>query len=297
MKDFIQFVLWNECRTGCLFCLNRYQKPIDKLKVISFVKQKLNTDEVKDEIDFGLMGGEFFDNQLDNKTVKQEFYELFPIIKQRIDEKRIGRLLITTALIFDRNKQLVDFLEYLKSLDLIKYTVLCTSYDTIYRFRNENAKKIWDDNMKFLRAEYPDLRLHTEIIVTKNFIEAVLNGGFDIVKFKKYYHTSVDYIDPMADKVYFPKERVIKELPEFFPSENLFLQFLQYVYENDLVDWSTFLQMNVRANHSYAVCDGEILLQDNRRTDKNWGSDIISHGFSDSERYMRDVVDEFLEYM
>ena len=101
----------------------------------------------------------------------------------------------------------------------------------------------------------------------------------------------------MADKVYFPKERVIKELPEFFPSENLFLQFLQYVYENDLVDWSTFLQMNVRANHSYAVCDGEILLQDNRRTDKNWGSDIISHGFSDSERYMRDVVDEFLEYM
>lgn len=297
MKDFIQFVLWNECRTGCLFCLNRYQKPIDKLKVISFVKQKLNTDEVKNEIDFGLMGGEFFDNQLDNKTVKQEFYELFPIIKQRIDEKRIGRLLITTALIFDRNKQLVDFLEYLKSLDLIKYTVLCTSYDTIYRFRNENAKKIWDDNMKFLKAEYPDLRLHTEIIVTKNFIEAVLNGEFDIVKFKKYYHTAVDYIDPMADKVYFPKERVIKELPEFFPSENLFLQFLQYVYENDLVDWSTFLQMNVRANHSYAVCDGEILLQDNRRTDKNWGSDIISHGFSDSERYMRDVVDEFLEYM
>lgn len=297
MKDFIQFVLWNECRTGCLFCLNRYQKPIDKLKVISFVKQKLNTDEVKNEIDFGLMGGEFFDNQLDNKTVKQEFYELFPIIKQRIDEKRIGRLLITTALIFDRNKQLVDFLEYLKSLDLIKYTVLCTSYDTIYRFRNENAKKIWDDNMKFLKTEYPDLRLHTEIIVTKNFIEAVLNGGFDIVKFKKYYHTAVDYIDPMADKVYFPKERVIKELPEFFPSENLFLQFLQYVYENDLVDWSTFLQMNVRANHSYAVCDGEILLQDNRRTDKNWGSDIISHGFSDSERYMRDVVDEFLEYM
>lgn len=297
MKDFIQFVLWNECRTGCLFCLNRYQKPIDKLKVISFVKQKLNTDEVKDEIDFGLMGGEFFDNQLDNKTVKQEFYELFPIIKQRIDEKRIGRLLITTALIFDRNKQLVDFLEYLKSLDLIKYTVLCTSYDTIYRFRNENAKKIWDDNMKFLKVEYPDLRLHTEIIVTKNFIEAVLNGGFDIVKFKKYYHTAVDYIDPMADKVYFPKERVIKELPEFFPTENLFLQFLQYVYENDLVDWSTFLQMNVRANHSYAVCDGEILLQDNRRTDKNWGSDIISHGFSDSERYMRDVVDEFLEYM
>ena len=297
MKDFIQFVLWNECRTGCLFCLNRYQKPIDKLKVISFVKQKLNTDEVKNEIDFGLMGGEFFDNQLDNKTVKQEFYELFPIIKQRIDEKRIGRLLITTALIFDRNKQLVDFLEYLKSLDLIKYTVLCTSYDTIYRFRNENAKKIWDDNMKFLKAEYPDLRLHTEIIVTKNFIESVLCGEFDIVKFKKYYHTAVDYIDPMADKVYFPKERVIKELPEFFPSENLFLQFLQYVYENDLVDWSTFLQMNVRANHSYAVCDGEILLQDNRRTDKNWGSDIISHGFSDSERYMRDVVDEFLEYM
>ena len=297
MKDFIQFVLWNECRTGCLFCLNRYQKPIDKLKVISFVKQKLNTDEVKNEIDFGLMGGEFFDNQLDNKTVKQEFYELFPIIKQRIDEKRIGRLLITTALIFDRNKQLVDFLEYLKSLDLIKYTVLCTSYDTIYRFRNENAKKIWDDNMKFLKTEYPDLRLHTEIIVTKNFIESVLCGEFDIVKFKKYYQTAVDYIDPMADKVYFPKERVIKELPEFFPSENLFLQFLQYVYENDLVDWSTFLQMNVRANHSYAVCDGEILLQDNRRTDKNWGSDIISHGFSDSERYMRDVVDEFLEYM
>lgn len=297
MKDFIQFVLWNECRTGCLFCLNRYQKPIDKLKVIRFVKEKLNTDEVKDEIDFGLMGGEFFDNQLDDITVKKEFYELFPIIKQRIDEKRIGRLLITTALIFDRNKQLVEFLEYLKSLDLIKYTVLCTSYDTIYRFRNENAKKIWDDNMRFLRSEYPDLRLHTEIIITKHFIESVLSGDFDIVKFKKIYHTAVDYIDPMADKVYFPKERVIKELPEFFPTENLFLQFLQYVYENDLVDWSTFLQMNVRANHSYAVCDGEILLQDNRRTDKNWGSDIISHGFSDSERYMRDVVDEFLEYM
>lgn len=295
MKDFIQFVLWNDCKSGCLFCVNRYQKQNDKLKVLSFVKEKLNSDEIHDEIDFGLMGGEFFDDQLKDSTVKNKFYELFPIIKQKIDEKKIGRLLITTALLFDKNKYLVDFLEYLKELDLIKHTVLCTSYDTIYRFKNENAKKLWNDNMLYLKQTYPDLRLHTEIIITKHFIESVLNGIFDINRFKRTYHTAVDYIDPMADKTNYPKNQVMKDLPEFFPSMNLFLSFLQYLYEYDLVDWNTFLNMNVRANHSYAINNGEIVLFDNRRDDKDWGSDLISHGFSDSEQYMRDVVDEFLE--
>lgn len=297
MSDFIQFELWKDCNVGCPFCFNRFQQPVDKLKMLDFVADKLISDEVDNNIDFGLIGGEFFDNQLKDATVKEKFYNLFPIIKEKINQGKIGRLLIATSLVFDRNKELVNFLKHLESLDLIKSTVLCTSYDSIYRFRNDKMKTLWENNMLFLKSNYPSLRLHTEIIITKKFMEDVLSGDFNILAFREKYKTAIDYIDPMADMKNYPKEKVMKDLPEFFPSVDLFISFLNYAYQNSLVDFSTFLKMDIRSNHTYINYNGKLVLQDNRRSNDNWADEMLSFGFIDSDKKMREVVDEFLDCM
>lgn len=158
-------------------------------------------------------------------------------------------------------------------------------------------KTLWEDNMLFLKSNYPSLRLHTEIIITKQFMEDVLSGDFNILSFREKYKTAVDYIDPMADMKNYPKEKVMKDLPEFFPSVDLFISFLNYAYQNSLVDFSTFLKMDIRSNHTYINYNGKLVLQDNRRLNDKWADGMLSFGFIDSDKKMREVVDEFLDCM
>jgi len=73
---------------------------------------------------------------------------------------------VTTSFVYDNPDNIVEFMGFLEKRDVLKYTLFCTSYDTIGRFSTVEKEDSWKKNMKFVKRMFPKVRLHTEIIMT-----------------------------------------------------------------------------------------------------------------------------------
>lgn len=266
MNNFIQYELWKDCSNGCKFCFNKGQKDLDKIESLNFVIDKLDDTEVNEYNEIGFIGGEFFDSQLDDENVRQLFYRLFDKCIDKIKNNEINKLYITTALLFDMNKHLMPFLNYLNDKGVLENVLLCTSYDLKYRFHTNDRKHMWESNMKLLNYVFPKLRLHTETIVSGFFIESVLNDEFSITDFCKEYNTHIDYIEPGSGFYYYDKKECSKDMPDFFPTKDRFMEFLYKVaIENREIDLDTFISPNVRSDKIYCNYNGKRYIMSNRR--------------------------------
>lgn len=266
-NNFIQYELWKDCKNHCNFCFNRGQPDIDKIESLNFVLEKLN-----DECDFdyfnevGFIGGEFFDDQLNNPEVKDLFYELFDKCKELIYLGKVNKVYFTTSLIYDPQKYLIPFLDYLKTIGIMGYCLLCTSYDLKYRFHSDSDKVLWEENMKMLHERYPELKVHTETIVTGFFMQAVIDGTFDILDFCEKFHTNVDYIEPGSGFYYFDKKACAKDLPDFFPTKDQAIKFIKKtMIDNKILDQSTFLSSEIRSDKIYNIYNGRRVVMCGRR--------------------------------
>lgn len=295
-NKFLQFELWNDCKIGCKFCCNKGQKDINKIKSLNFYLNKLNDlKEIQQYNEIGFIGGEFFNGELKDPKVKELFYKLF----EKISKLHFKKIYFTTSLIFDRNLYLVPFLEYLKELNVLDKCLLCTSYDFKYRFNIEQKLQYWKDNMNFLHKIYPELKLHTEIILMECFMNKVLNNEFSILEFKEKYHTEIDYIEPASGLFYKNKEEAAKDLLDFFPKKSTFEKFIiKTCIKSNEIDLSTFLSMELRANVLYYIDDGEILYFDDRRNTDGLirpKNKYIKYetGFIDSDESLYKVLNKF----
>lgn len=303
MSEFIQYELWKDCNNKCKFCFNKNQKDVNKIESLNFVINNLLDKETDNYNEIGFIGGEFFDGQLKNEEVKTLFYKLFEICKEKSDLNKLDKLYFTTSLIFDisKNTDLIQFLDYLKELKLLNKSLLCTSFDLKYRFHNSKLLNYWTENMKFIHEQYPELKLHTEIIVTQFFIDAVLNNTFSITEFKRMYNTSLDYIEPASGFYYLDKESMSKDLPDFFPTKSSFIKFLKKVgIDSDEIELYKFLSMNTRSSTMYYTIDGKRFVIKNRRTNKENKFESSSTkakyeiGLIDSDTKMIDIVNKLL---
>lgn len=266
MRNFIQYELWKDCSNACKFCFNKGQKDLDKIESLNFVMDKLDDPEVDEYEEIGFIGGEFFDTQLDEPRVKELFYKLFDKCIEKIHSHKIDKLYITTALLFDMNKYLIPFLDYLRDKGVLENVLLCTSFDLKYRFHTEKRRKLWEDNMLKLHQLYPTLRLHTETIVTGFFVNAVLNNEFSISEFCDKFHTHIDYIEAGSGFYYYDKKECAKDMPDFFPTKDNFIKFLYKVaIENKEIDLNTFISPNVRSDKIYCNYNGKRYIMSNRR--------------------------------
>ena len=266
MRNFIQYELWKDCANACKFCFNKGQKDLDKIESLKFVMDKLDDVDVDEYEEIGFIGGEFFDTQLDEPRVKELFYKLFDKCIDKILSHKIDKLYITTALLFDMNKYLIPFLDYLKNKGVLENVLLCTSFDLKYRFHTEKRRKLWEDNMLKLHQLYPTLRLHTETIVTGFFVNAVLNNEFSISEFCDKFHTHIDYIEAGSGFYYYDKKECAKDMPDFFPTKDNFIKFLYKVaIENKEIDLNTFISPNVRSDKIYCNYNGKRYIMSNRR--------------------------------
>lgn len=298
---FIQFELWKDCNNNCKFCFNKGQPDFDKIESLNFVIQKVQEPIVDRYNEIGFIGGEFFDTQIDNEDVKKLFYKLFDIIIQKIYDKKIVKLYITSSLILDMNKHLIPFLNYLQDKNVLEKVLLCTSYDLKYRFHTEERKKLWEDNMILLHQMYPNLRLHTETIVTGFFVDAVNNGEFSITDFCNKFHTRVDYIEPGSGFYYYDKKACAKDMPDFFPKKENFIQFLmKTAIENKEIDLDTFISADIRSDVIYCNYDGKRTCMSGRR--KTNAVITIKDlkvkyelGMIDSDIRMTEIVKQFRE--
>ena len=292
---FIQFELWKDCSLGCKFCFNKKQKDVNKIESLQFVLNKLDDSEMLDYNEIGFIGGEFFNNELKDNDVKQLFYNLFKILSTMHFEK----IYITGALMYDMQQYLIPFLNYLKKLKILEKVLLCTSYDLKYRFYTKEREDLWKNNMLTLHKLYPELKLHTETVITQYFFDAVLNDEFSITEFCNTYHTRLDYIEPTSGLYYKDKQECMKDIPDFFPTKDSFIDFMMKTgVESNEIDLKTFLSMEIRSNKLYYLDEGIRCVSANRRENDGMivpkdSSIKYEIGFADSDDNMPELVRDF----
>lgn len=253
---FVQFQLWRNCNVNCDFCYNKGLGNTDKLWAVKAVYEKMLEPVMTRFNEYGLIGGEIFGKELNDPEVRVGFYKIINLIIERIKLNIIDKVYITTSLIYKDRQSLVEFCEYLKYHDVESKFLICTSYDTIYRFKNENSEKLWSDNMDFLRKNYPKLPVHVESILTQDFIEKVLLNQFDIKAFEARYKTKLNFIEPQCNSNCLTKEEFDKQLPRFLPKRNDFLKFLAKCTKDKSIDIFEFLNEALHSDLLYMECNG-----------------------------------------
>ena len=255
---FVQFELWKDCKNGCKFCFNKGLPDISKLDSLNFVIRKIEDHEMDRFNEIGFIGGEFFDDQLNTIEVKNKFYELFNKVCSIINSGKMNKLYVTSSLIFKNQISILEFLDFLKKNNCITKTLLCTSYDSIGRFHTDEHKSMWIKNMKEIHIKYPELKLHTEIIITQRFIEDVLCGKFDINYFKNEFNTSIDYLEPNTGSFYDGKEEFNRNIPGFLPKRDDFIKFLKKTCIKDkTIELFKLFSKEIRSDTIYLILNGK----------------------------------------
>ena len=151
--------------------------------------------------------------------------------------------------------------------------------------------------MLFLKENYKDLKIHTQIILTNNFINKVLNNTFNIIQFQNFYNTRIDYIQPMLNLIIKDKKQCIEKLPDFLPLEQNFIRFLyKTCIYNKIIDINILLSPEIRSNILYYFQNNKIKVLKDRRKDKYSNQKILGHfkniGFSNSSNTMIDIIEK-----
>ena len=294
---FIQYQLWQDCRNGCKFCSEKNQPSINKIVGLTHTLNKLDDPEVFDYQEVGFIGGELFDNQLDDLEVRELFYELF----RKVSKMHFDKIYIATALIYDINVYLIPFLNFIKELGIMDKVLLCTSYDLKYRFNKPGKKELWENNMLELYKLFPELKTHVETILTQYFIDAVLSNEFNITDFCNKFHTRIDYIEPASGMYYNNKEDCAKDLPDFFPTKASYIKFLvEKGVKSKEIDLTCLISYQIRASRIYHLDSGQYVCYEDRRQpgyrveclDRTKKYEI---GFIDSDDSMEDIADKVCE--
>ena len=298
-RRFIQYNLWKNCNNGCEFCFNRgcHRASTEEMKeILQFVTQKLKSSETDSYDEIGFIGGEIFDDQLDDVTVKKMFYDMFMICKDKIKARKLKKICIATSLVFDITKHLIPFVDFISSIGIEPYVLFCTSYDIKYRFHTNEALKLWEQNMIKLGSLSTN-QVHTEMIVTQFLIDAIFAQKFDLTSFSHEFNTSIDFIEPTFIDFFKSRFDSIQALPDFFPKRSSFLHFLQILaIQKGVIDIDRFLSIQLRSDTSYYKLEsGEWIKIDNR-----WENGIRRIGkdgnfkqifsYSDSDASMTDDV-------
>lgn len=300
-RRLVQFELTKQCANGCKFCYNwpdSLNTEEDKVSVLLDAHAFVNSDEMKEYDGVALIGGELFDGQFNTYTERLLFTELFPVILYSLRGKD-SELRISSGLMFDDPTFMLNTLqgENMSSIQNFGTIRMCTSYDTMGRFTKPGQLENWERNMKLIHDKFPAIRLHTEIIVTEDFLQKVLSGEFNITEFKKKYHTDVDFLEPNSGFFFDNKETFNKRLPNFFPKRETFMKFLQLMLQTGEIDLHALLDVTQKCDTLFMKINGKM----KKITDRNKGcGDLPCNikekcGYIDSDVPMRDDVLMILE--
>lgn len=271
-----QWELWQQCNTpGCLFCYlgtdNRHTNKERQLKSLHDFNLAIDKLDFKEYNNISIIGGEFFQGQLADKDVKEEFFKTIKRIFMLYKEKKLGSIWVAATLTRGDQKDLYEMLDLAKAMCIspnINYGEsglwICTSWDAYGRFHDQKMKDTWEYNMKKISKEYPFVRKNTTIILTQAMIDMYLNDEFDPQKFSVEFNTSLFYKQPgvplncidedlenedfdkqwMDSKAYLQK----KFNMDFYPKRASFIKFLKKYKEQDESTFNKLFNIKFRAD-------------------------------------------------
>lgn len=289
-NNVIQYCPWIDCNVGCDFCFVHNQPSVDKVKSLKYILFLLCLSEAHEADGFGLIGGEFFQDQLSETEVRDLFYQVTDRIVDLVLERDLQTFWVATSLIFKLDKELIPYLEHLKNRGVLDRVLLCTSWDSKYRFKNRNALKLWGCNVARLHELYPELQIHVETILTEDFMNMCLRGEYDKHEFENLHNVRVDFLEPNTG---FQGKKVFDEkMPDFLGKRATFLRFVREIVSGwTAQEKQDFLNPKIRSNLVYNLEDGK----HNRIADRHVipisqqpTNHVIKYGYSDSPRTMEE---------
>lgn len=264
----VQVRLWNDCYNNCSFCSIK-DKNFTKIEDKKIRIKKLS--ELKDD-KIGIIGGEFFEGQL--KNVETEWLEMIKKIS-------CNNLFITANLIYD---------QYLlkETLEIRPDILICTSYDTVGRFKNEIQKEMWLERVNSLNNVFCTI-IPTQDMINDSFIEKIKCGinlcephlGINWLKEveKKYYHETLI----RENKIFNLPNR--KDLLKWLIKHPKTLDLMKNYKHNH---FDTILSFDSNNNFIYESC--------NRFEDNNFmakcGHPYFSRCYNDSDRCLICDIEE-----
>lgn len=244
----IQFELWPDCKSGCPFCyLNgtkRVTSVAEKRKNIKDTIQTLNDKELmKDYNAVGLIGGDFFQGQLDGITT--EWDQLINKLEDLLHTHQIKEVWIASSLIWAIEGDIIGTLSKLnENLEDDQRVTLCASYDTLGRFRyffdvdeaseediqevmqelncttieelkkallfNPESAQAWLDTIKFIQDNFSNIVIHVQIILTQDVIEKIIENP-NYFDFLTNIGCIVDFRYPSITRADCPTATVIED--------------------------------------------------------------------------------------
>lgn len=269
-----QWQLWPYCNNNCVFCFlgsaNSIYLKDRMLKSLHDLSQAIDNLDYFHYNNISLIGGEFFQGQLNDSTIRLEFFNIFKKLSKLYASGKIGSIWLTATLIHQNQKDLFDLLsfcaDYLQPKPEFSSSGLwlCTSWDIKGRFHSKQAEDNWKQNLHKLKSSFPWLKINTTIILQQAFIEAYLAGDFNVKNFMQQYSTNIFYMQPclqnLTEMMFYKNNQLnIEDFPdhwlylkqqfnrshyEFFPKRKDFIAFLNKYH---LEDFDSFIKLfNIR---------------------------------------------------
>ena len=201
-----QWELWQQCNNNCSFCVlgagKKQTSNERKLKSLS------DFNETLDNLDFdfyktiSLIGGEFFQGQIDDKAVQEAYFRTIKKLCALYKSGIIDTVYISATLTLGDQEDLYKTLKLFDdakphSVDSNTFNPkgiwVCTSWDPQGRFHTEKQKQNWELHVSKIKKEFPQVKLNTTIILTQVFCEMYLQDSFSPHDFMQKYNTSLAF--------------------------------------------------------------------------------------------------------
>ena len=197
-----QWELWQYCNSLCKFCYlgdeNRIYNKERQLVSLNDLSNAIDNLDFKKYNNISLIGGEFFQGQLNDPETHDLFFKVLRKIFQLYVDKKIGAMWITCTLTIGDQKHLYELLDLAEEMKVFPNKEfgasglwLCTSWDAKGRFHSSKMKENWEYHMKNIKQKYPWIKFNTTIILQQAFIDMYLNDEFIVKDFIKEYSTTL----------------------------------------------------------------------------------------------------------
>lgn len=264
----IQIRVWNDCSNGCSFC------SLSHKGITNIADKKIRLDKISKikNNKIGLIGGEFFEGQL--KGCEEEWLSMIATL-------RCNSLFITANLIKD---------PYLlkETIRLRPDILICTSYDTVGRFKSENQKEMWLKRVKQLKNVFCTI-IPTQEMIHDPFVDKI-PCGINLCE----PHLGIEWY-ATVDKSNYHNE-LIKQNNRFsLPKRNDLLRWI-YGHPNILKIMKNY--KTTHFNDIYMFDNSNMLIPEetNRFNDKNFvakcGHQYFSRCYADSENCLMCDLEE-----
>lgn len=235
VKPIYEFLVWDNCNNNCKFCFQRKCPrlfTLDEQKdILQKVLEYLDSSEYVIGSHVLIVGGELFDD----RRRFQFLHSFFDEIMSRMLSNRIDILYLNTNLIYSKNElqEVISILQRFSEKKILNRIHFTTSYDLYGRYRNEESRRLFIDNLRQL-SQIDHLNVVVNMIMTKGFCNDIVAQDFNLFDFSKMNKVSINLIPYIVldDTLTPSRNEIFKAIREIYFQNRQFV--IQLMHELDL---------------------------------------------------------------